>query len=175
MKKQQTSENPLNQTESLQEKKARAVALKMMAKTFSNLTWLYYSVQDYDNALAMAQQEWTAFANLRMENPRTLVHIGTAQLKKQDRKEAAATFKKAVRMIQETVTDSNDADLISALLYQFSYLKMEEEARACRRMMVRFEKTMPYNADDYLALGEYYKLTGQQDSMVLLKTFFFFP
>ena len=43
---------------------------------------------------------------------------------------------------------------------------MKEEAAVCRRMIVRFEKTMSYNADDYLALGEYYKLTGQQDSMV---------
>lgn len=138
----------------------------MLAKTFSNLTWLYYSVQDYDNALDMAKKEWTAFAGLRMENPRTLVHIGTAQLKKQDENGAAETFKKALRMIQKPKSDDIDEDLCSALLYQFSYLTMKEEAAVCRRMMVRFEKTMSYNADDYLALGEYYKLTGQQDSMV---------
>lgn len=138
----------------------------MLAKTFSNLTWLYYSVQDYDNALDMAKKEWTAFAGLRMENPRTLVHIGTAQLKKQDENGAAETFKKALRMIQKSKSDDIDEDLCSALLYQFSYLTMKEEAAVCRRMMVRFEKTMSYNADDYLALGQYYKLTGQPDSMV---------
>lgn len=138
----------------------------MLARAYSNLSWLYYMVQDYENALDMAQQEWNVFSALGMENPRTLVHIGTAQLKRQDTQGAAATFRKALGLAQQSKYDSTQAELYSALLYQFSYLKMKEEATECRRRLLPYEKEMLYSTDDYLAMGEFYKLNGQPDSMV---------
>lgn len=135
----------------------------MLANTYSNLSCLYYSVQDYDNALKSGRDEWRMFASLKKENPRTLIHIGTSLVRKDEQKQAAETFTQALRMLEKDCT-ANDTDLVSALLYHFSYLKMPDEAKATYRLMSRLTSEEKYTADDYLALGEYFILSEQPDS-----------
>ena len=135
----------------------------MLANTYSNLSCLYYSVQDYENALKSGRDEWRMFASLKRENPRTLIHIGTSLVRKDELKEAAETFTQALHMLEQDST-ANDADLVSALLYHFSYLKMPDEATASHRLMSRLTSEELYTADDYLALGEYFILSEHPDS-----------
>ena len=135
----------------------------MLANTYSNLSCLYYSVQDYDNALKSGRDEWRIFSSLKKQNPRTLVHIGTSLVRKDKLDEAAETFTQAMNLLEQDCT-ANDADLVSALLYHFSFLKMKDKASVCYKLMNSLLDEQQYSADDYLAMGEYFILSELPDS-----------
>jgi tetratricopeptide (TPR) repeat protein len=138
----------------------------MLRNTYSNLHFLFYNVQDYQNACLYAERECDMTERLGLDPLRSLTHLGAtlAALDSLDR--SHRVYLKALALVEADTTQHYEAELLYSLLMNFVYLKDEVNARKCASMVE------PLNQGDNtdmkcFAFAEYYRMTGRMDSAIV--------
>ena len=135
----------------------------LLRDAYSNLSYLYYNVQDGQDALDMAKKEYDLSHSLHDIPVNTVARLGNAYLATGDTVKAISCFREEMTAILRGGYDSNG---LYALLLSFSDLGMVREASECmdaiRRRKVGREDSFAYNA-----IGAYYAMRGAVDSAAL--------
>lgn len=138
----------------------------MLRNTYSNLDYLFFRVQDYGNALDMAQKELEACRLTRTDDVLPYMHIGAASRGVRSISEAKAAFDSAyVRIIRSEDAARYQASLIH-LLCNFSELGEMQKARKCFSLIADdpLEKFSPFPC---IAFAQYHESSGRMDSAII--------
>ena len=133
----------------------------MLRNTYSNLHYIYYNVQDYQNALEMAKKEFEyseLFGDISVED---YFHIG-ASLQALDRKQEAMQYYDMAYKI-EMSKDEPDKENLTILLYYYTRAMDAERARKCYE---KVNKGIGNNltANETMSTAEYLVFVNQLDS-----------
>lgn len=148
--------------------KARDIALNnvgcdstMLRNTYSNLHYIYNNVQDYQNALTMAENELECSKRFKDITATDYIHVGAA-LKALDRThEAVEYFDKAYHVV--TTGNTRTKDEVTTLLYHYTRIKNKERAQKCFELIDK-EDGKSLTSDEALSLAEYMLLANHPDS-----------
>ena len=138
----------------------------MLRNTYSNLSWVYYQVQDYAKSAAMSSEEAKMEQKLGILEASTLVGLGAAQLRCNQNEKAKRSFVESLRLLKKE--KQADRECYFDLLYSFSDLAMAKEADSCFAAIqkMRLGRQNLYFSE-WVALGWYYaKIKEEQDSAV---------
>lgn len=135
----------------------------MLRNTYSNLHFLFYNVQDYQNARLYAEREYGMTKRLGLDPLRSLIHLGATLAALDSLEQAHRVYREALALVEADTTHHYEAELLYSLLMNFVYLKDEVNARKCASMVE------PLNQGDNsdmkcFAFAEYYRMTGRMDS-----------
>lgn len=135
----------------------------MLRNTYSNLHYLYYRTQDYEDALVMAKKEVSICQQLKCNMIIPLMHTGNAYVVLDSLQEAKKTFDKAYELILKSEDASKYQDNIFNLMWEYADIGEKEKARECRQQLKDVSPT--YLPSMYcMALAVYYESTGANDS-----------
>lgn len=137
----------------------------MLRNSYSQLSALYFSVQDYSNALNMAKKETDIAKKLNILDSRTLLHEGSAFLRLDSLSESKRCLMSALKYM-ENDKKNIDANTLSSILYQLSSLGYKEDAYKCYQYVTDIQKDYDLPATMYLSLGKYFSLVEQVDSAI---------
>ncbi|MDE7377791.1 MAG: hypothetical protein K2N13_02395 [Paraprevotella sp.] len=137
----------------------------LLRNTYSNLSYQYFMVQDYENAAKMSEKEYRLSAETGNLDALSAMQLAVS-LSRIDRvAEAEEKFVEAYELLD--VTDSvYRRSVSSSLLYHFSSHKMREYAEKCFELACREWDFSVLEAIDYPGLAEYYLLSGRSDSAI---------
>lgn len=138
----------------------------MLRNTYSNLHALYYKVQNYHQALQMAQAEEHIARKIGALDASTLLHAGASLIRLKRHPEATEKFSKAFGLIKDSKCIPYHEDLYS-LLYHFSVMRLHALSTDCYRFIEQQSGGQPQTSDDYLALGEYFMISNLSDSAIV--------
>lgn len=137
----------------------------MMRNAYSNLNDLYYNVQNYNDAVKMAQKELEITKKMKNNTILPYLHIGTAYLAQNNQQQACVAFDAVFDEIVRSKYFSKYEDALFYLLCDYSIMKQSSRARECFSII----ETVPiYKFSDFycMALAQYYKLIGLNDSAI---------
>lgn len=132
----------------------------MLRNTYSNLTVLFYGVQDYHNALSFALKEYRIACELNVVDIKTLTHVGEAYLHLDSVAKANDFF---VLSIEHADTTSG-VDMFP-LLYDLSFVQNKSKASYCYDLIMR-NRIIPHG-HNYGALAEYHYMNKDIDSTII--------
>lgn len=133
----------------------------MLRNTYSNLHYIYNNVQDYQNALLMAEKELECSKHFNDITATDYIHVGSA-LKALDRtKEAMGYFDKAYALV--TTNNIFTKDEVTTLLYHYTRMKNKERAQKCFELIDKGDGKR-LTSDEALSLAEYLLLIDRPDS-----------
>jgi hypothetical protein len=132
----------------------------MMRNAYSNLNDLYYKVQNYNDAVKMAQKELYLSLQLKKDAILPYLHLGTAYRAQGEPSRACEAFNAAYEELIKTKDSSLQQYYIAYLMYNYSVLKKIEKAKECF-MLIKQEPTSGFPC---MALAQYYELIGLNDS-----------
>ena len=135
----------------------------MLRNAYSNLNDLYYKVQNYSDAIKMAQKELYLSSQLKKDAILPYLHLGTACRAQGELSRACEAFNAAYEEIVKMKDSSQQQYYIIYLMYNYSILKEVEKAKDCF-MLIEQEPTSGILC---LALAQYYELIGLNDSAIL--------
>lgn len=137
----------------------------MLRNTYSNLCYLYFGVQDYQNTYHYAFKEYVLSRKLGKVSLSCYSYLGLS-LEALDSIDAAHKyFLMALDTINKTPTLQGDIEIVSNLLFNFSFLGDVANAVKCHNLLTIDLANTPDN-DALLALGKYYDMVGERDSAV---------
>lgn len=137
----------------------------MLRNTFSNLFYLFYNVQDYDNAYKYAKKEFDISKKINKIELTCLMHMGTSLVVNDNKEKAKEFFTHTLDTISSTPKLANNIDILCSLLADLSFLKDAPNASKCFHIL---ENKCISNLNDNkcFAYGEYYNLIGERDSAI---------
>lgn len=135
--------------------KARECDTAMLRNTYSNLHFLYYNVQDYSSALAMARKEYALSERMHDLAASDAIHVGATLVQLDSVRSAEKYLVKAFELMKD-----GDEETATALLCQFSNLGKKDMAMACYNKL----KKLPASPWACISMGNYYNLLGANDS-----------
>lgn len=136
----------------------------MLANTYSNMNCLYYDVQDYANALAMAKKELDVCKRVGRDITLPLLHIGTAYIANDKYKEANIALDDAFTELSKSGYDKDQESLLY-LLRDYSRSGNIEKANRCYDLLdAGLADTRPdmYN----MTMLNYFSAVNQTDSAI---------
>ncbi len=136
----------------------------MQQKAYGNLNALFYDVQDYKNALLMAEKECGIAQKMNNLKSYSVIHVGIAQIHVNDTLAAIKSFERALAMAQNE-SGRVKMEAYYPLLCYFSFLKMEKQAKLCYHQIAE-NHIKPQTIDNMLALAQFYLLLGKRDSTI---------
>ena len=138
----------------------------MMRNAYSNLNDLYYKVQNYEDAIKMAQGELEISKLMNKDVTLPYLHLGTAYLARDDRLQAGEAFDAALSEIMHSNDISKHQSALLYLLNDYATLEQHQKARKCFSMI----ETDPLNEfSDFscMAFAQYYDLCSKTDSAIV--------
>lgn len=137
----------------------------MLRNTYSNLSYLFFGVQDYTNAYKYATKEYEMSKTLNKTELTCLMHLGMSLSAMDSLKQAKAVYLHTLHTIVSTPRFTKDIEVLSTLLSYFSYLRDVPNASKCFHLL---EQNHVSNENDgkCFAYGEYYDLIGKRDSAI---------
>lgn len=137
----------------------------MLRNAYSNLFYLFYGVQDYDNAHKFAKMEYDLSKKLNKTELTCLMHLGMSFAAMDSLEQAKDIYIYTLDTISSTPGLEVDTEILSSLLTEFSYLRDTANASLCFKLL---DNNNVGNENDgkCFAYGEYYKLTGNKDSAI---------
>lgn len=137
----------------------------MLRNTYSNLGYLYYDVQDYQNALKMSQKELYICQKIKDDDVLSYMHLGTNYIALDSLYQAKTAFNNAFKTIIASNDISRYHELLVNLLDNYSKLRDISKARKC------FSVVDPHTMNNcsnllYIAYAHYYEAIGETDSAV---------
>lgn len=138
----------------------------MLRNTYSNLTYLQYRVQNFQEAIKMAKKELEICQCLKRDCVLPYMHLGCAFHASDSIKQAKDAFDAALN----TIIQSNDImqyqGYLINLLYNYSQL---EDLQKAKKSFSLIEQNLFESNDvfSYFALAKYYELQGMNDSAIV--------
>ena len=138
----------------------------MLRNSYSNLNDLYYKVQNYSDAVKMAQNEFELARRIKKDRILPYLHIGTAYLAMHKLEQASAAFDAAFNEIAHSERISEYQTELFYLLDDFSALNKTSAAQKCLSLI---ESTELEHLSGYpcMALAQYYESIGKNDSAIV--------
>lgn len=135
----------------------------MIANSYSNLNDLYYRVQDYKAAVAMAQKEYEVCKQINKDLKVPLLHMGAAYMATDSIRQATAVLNEAYKQINLS-NQANDKAFMVYLLYYYSELGKESMAKKCFKHV----EDLGIGDNTFLsfAKAKYYNCIGNRDSTI---------
>lgn len=137
----------------------------MHRNAYSNLYSLYFSVQDYRNALSAAKKEYEISLSNGSLHSITLLHLGMSYVRADSTEQARQTLHKALEHYEKYEKNTANRHLLAFLLQEMSYMKMKESEK-CRQLMEESSSDI-MNIQEYISLAGYYQYAGMQDSAII--------
>lgn len=138
----------------------------MMRNAYSNLNDLYYKVQNYDNAIKMAQGELEITLRLKKDPTLPFMHLGTAYLAQGKQQEAEKAFDAALDEIIRSNDASSHQSTLLYLLNDYSYMEQHSKAKECFAM-IDVDPLNEFADFPCMAFAQYYDMCGKTDSAIL--------
>lgn len=137
----------------------------LLRNAYSQLHLLYYSVQDYNNALLMARNEINTAKKLDILDAASLLHESTSLSHLRDVDGTIKSLKYVLKFLSNRADYENHAKELSTLLYHLSYWGVESEAEECYEIVRQY--IYPYYDNDMvIAIGQYYEMKNECDSAI---------
>ena len=136
----------------------------ILRNAYSNLYYLFVNVQDYNNALKMAQMEYSISKAINNTTINTMNQITNAYIDLDMNKEGLRYLKETFNLLKDKKYAKED-NFIFLVLYNYSHLKLKDKANECYNL-IKKRKLKRMDAFVRNILGNYYMLIGQQDSAI---------
>ncbi len=138
----------------------------MLRNTYSNLSYLYYTVKDYTNALLMGFKELESCRHTKTDVVLPLIHIGATYHALDSVQGTEAALDSAYAYIIQSGDISRYQESLVFLLYHYSYLKKSQKAKRCIKL-IRSNPLVEFNANSCMAFAWYYKSLEKNDSAII--------
>lgn len=138
----------------------------MLRNSYSNLNDLYYKVQNYNDAVKMAQKELELAKQLKKDGILPYLHIGTAYLALHKLEQANAAFDAAFNEIAHSENISDHQTELFYLLDDFSVLDNTSAAKKCLSL-IESSALEHLSGFPCMALAQYYESIGKNDSAIV--------
>ena len=138
----------------------------MLSNTYSNINYLQYKVQNYNEALKAAIKELDITRKTKTDPAIPFSHIGAAYQSLDNSKEAEAAFDSTFAHIVHQPNDPMYQELLVILLDNYAELKKMSKAKDCMRLI----KENPLEGEPTyacVAFAEYYRALGMTDSAAI--------
>ena len=136
----------------------------ILRNAYSNLYYLFVNVQDYNNALKMAQMEYSISKAINNTTINTMIQITNAYIDLDMNKEGLRYLNEAFNRLKDKKY-AKEEKFIYLALYNYSHLKLKDKANECYNL-IKKRKLKRMDAFVRNILGNYYMLIGQQDSAI---------
>ena len=136
----------------------------ILRNAYSNLYYLFVNVQDYNNALKMAQMEYSISKAINNTTINTMNQITNAYIDLDMNKEGLRYLNETFNLLKDKKYAKED-NFIFLVLYNYSHLKLKDKANECYNL-IKKRKLKRMDAFVRNILGNYYMLIGQQDSAI---------
>lgn len=157
-------ENFYKSIETVDNKNKKECDSIILRNAYSNLHYLFVNVQDYNNALKMAQMDYSISKALNKMTINTMIQITTAYLNMDMEKEGIHYLDEAFNCLKDKKY-ANEDNFIYLVLYHYSNLNLKDKANECYNL-IKKRKLKRMDAFVRNILGNYYMLIGQQDSAI---------
>ena len=138
----------------------------MMRNAYSNLNDLYYKVQNYEDAIKMAQGELDISQKMNKDLMLPYMHLGTAYLAKGNQQEAEKAFDAALDIITHSIDSTNYQGTLLYLLNDYAYMEQTSRARKCFSM-IEIDPIDEFSDFPCMAFAQYYDMCGKTASAIV--------
>ena len=138
----------------------------MLRNTYSNLTFLFYMVKDYPDALEYGLKELECCRQTKTDVVLPLIHIGAIYHALDSVQCTEAVLDSAYTHIIQSGDISRYQESLVFLLYHYSYLKKTQKAKKCIKL-IRSNPLVEFNANSCMAFAWYYKSLEKNDSAII--------
>lgn len=138
----------------------------MLRNTYSNLTFLFYMVKDYPDALEYGLKELECCRQTKTDVVLPLIHIGAIYHALDSVQCTEAALDSAYTHIIQSGDISRYQESLVFLLYHYSYLKKTQKAKKCIKL-IRSNPLVEFNANSCMAFAWYYKALEKNDSAII--------
>ena len=135
----------------------------MLQNTYSNLNYLYYGVQNYQEAVATGRKELEVCRALGRDKVVPLLHLGGALMATDSTRQAKAYLDEALQAIESSNKIAHQQGNLYNLLCHYVELGERQKAECCRKL-IDGDPVRDFAAFPCIALAMYYQMTGQTDS-----------
>lgn len=137
----------------------------MLQNAYSNLNYLYYGVQNYQEAVAASRKELEVCRLLGRDKVLPLLHLGTSLLATDSTHQAKVSFDEVLQHIESLGDFTNFQEHLYNLLCHYAEMGDQQKAKRCRELID--DPFKDFSAFHCVALAEYYSLSGKNDSSVI--------
>lgn len=135
----------------------------MLQNTYSNLNYLYYGVQNYQEAVATGRKELEVCRALGRNKVVPLLHLGGALMATDSTRQAKAYLDEALQAIESSNKIAHQQGNLYNLLCHYVELGERQKAECCRKL-IDGDPVRDFAAFPCIALAMYYQMTGRTDS-----------
>lgn len=138
----------------------------MLQNAYSNLCYLQYRVQNYDDAVSMAEKELSICKQLKTDCVLPYLHLGSAYLALNSSMQAKNAFNLAYEHIKTSKDISKHQNSLVYLLCDYSELGETQRAKECISL-IEINPLVDYSAFACMAFAQYYESSNQNDSATI--------
>jgi len=138
----------------------------MLRSTYSNLNYVYYGVQNFEDAARMAERELSLCKQLKADCVVAYVHLGATYLALDKPGQASSCLDSAYSKIKESNSFSQNQASLIYLLSHFSKLGATQEAEECFSH-IEINPLEDFTAHVCVAFAQYYESLGKPDSAAI--------
>lgn len=139
----------------------------MLSNTYSNINYLQFKVQNFNEALKAAIKELEISKKTGSNPTIPFSHVGAVYQELNKEKEAEAALDSTFKYItQESITDSVNQELLVIILENYLDMNNLPKAKECMKLI----KGDPLKGEptfSCVAFGEYYRALGMKDSAAI--------
>jgi len=138
----------------------------MLRNTYSNLHYMNFLVQNYKEALFMAEKELTISRATKSPTVVPYMHIGASFMALDSLQQAKINFNNALELITRSYNIDNYSETILHLLCNFSNLEELSKAQTCFTL-IKDDPLKDFSPYSCLAFAQYYESIGKTDSVLI--------
>ncbi len=138
----------------------------MLRNTYSNLSWLFFRVQDYPNAVKFSIKELESCKQTGSDVVRPFVHLGASYRALDSVPQAMAMFDSAFAHIIQSGDIPRYQESLACLLWNYSDLEEIEKAKECINLL-EGNPLEEFDEVACMAFALYYRTLGKDDSAVI--------
>lgn len=138
----------------------------MLRNTYSNLSYLYYRVQNFADAARMSEKELEACKRLKVDDMVAYLHTGTDYLALDNARLAQAAFDTVLTRITKEKDIIRYQTYLIYLLCHYSELGNIPKARKCFALITD-DPLKNYDAFSCISFAQYYASSGRPDSAAI--------
>jgi len=137
----------------------------ILRNTYSQISYLLWSVQDYQRSNEYAKKEYKIAKSLNKVTINSLMHLGVTYQYLDSVDKAKEWLDKAYNKLIES-EPVTDVENIYNLIYNYSRILDYKQATACYELSKKLPANI-YYAPNYKNLGSYFVMINQPDSAIL--------